>query len=140
MLNQFVVCKCRIKEDNIEINNNILIKCCPPFFIKNDKTNLLERNKKMSRPYIDTIVTTTTAGSTDLPGGFQLVSITNTSAANFCTISFDGPIGSTDNPEGVIPAEGKEDFSIINRPFPVKVLYHQSDTANVSLTIVGYIA
>ena len=94
----------------------------------------------MAKPYVLTITATTTAGSTTLPEGLNLVSITHTDATNFVTLSFEAAIGTSGNPEGAVLAGEKVDFSNLNKVLQADTLYWQADTANVAVTLIGYIA
>jgi len=96
------------------------------------------------KPYVQTITTTTTGESTVLPTGLKLLKITNDDATNFTTISFNAAIGTADNPEGVLLAGAPVDFTnsaqLIGTPIEGMTLHSKSDTADVNITIVGYIS
>lgn len=95
-----------------------------------------------ARPYMVTIATTTAGGSTALPAGVKILKIVNNDAANFTTLSVEAAIGTSLNPEAILLATDSVDFS--NAGLTVGgnelVLYWKSNTANVNVSIFGYIS
>ena len=93
----------------------------------------------MAAPYAISIPALTTPGSTTFPDSFRLISITNTDATNFATISFAAAVGTSLNPEAVILHGASVDFSHPAIGINVKTLYWKGDTGTVSLSVLGYL-
>jgi len=97
----------------------------------------------MKKLFMKTITTTTAGGSTELPAGLAIVDITNNDATNFTTLSVEGAIGSAN--EAVLLATKSLDFSNANENIGGSTnqdafnLYWKSNTADVSVTILGYL-
>ena len=94
----------------------------------------------VARPYMKTITTTTAGGSTELPSGLKILKIVNIDATNFTTLSIDEAIGGAGD-EATLLATKEVDFT--NAGMDVGgnalTLYWKSDTADVDISIFGYI-
>jgi len=94
------------------------------------------------KPYMKTITTTTTGGSTVLPDGLKILKIVNLDATNFTTLSIDATIGTASNDEATLLATKEVDFTNTDKEIggDAMTLYWKADTASVNISIFGYIA
>lgn len=93
-----------------------------------------------SKLWVDDVATSTTAGSTTLPEGAKLISISNIDGTNNISISAENAIGTANNPEATLtPTNDTLDFSTLRAKVGADTIYHQSNAGTPILRIIAYI-
>lgn len=94
----------------------------------------------MAKGYVVDITTSTTASSTTFPDGFRVTSISNLDGTNNISISFDGTIGTTGNPEATLtPTNDTIEFQNVGNDVVTDIIYWDASAGTPILRVAGYI-